>query len=285
MSTTALARPGCNSLVLLLTLLVAACGGGSGGGSTVVATTPAAPAAPAGLTATATAGTVQVALKWSAVSGATSYAVGRSTTSGGPYTNIANPSAPSYTDTAVTSGTTYYYVVSVTTSAGVSPNSSQVSATPAAPSGTAVNVSIDALSNRHSISPYVYGGSGSKDAASVTDSGISVVRWGGNAASTYNWQLGTYNADADWYFEDFLLSPPLNNPADRDSAQYIRDVQAAGSTVLTTMSMMGWVAQAQGWSFPAATWPAQCKFDPYNAYTGRRTPFDSRSRGGRRSPG
>jgi hypothetical protein len=263
MSKTALARTGYNSLVLLLTILSAACGGGSGGSSTVVGS---APATPAGLTATA--GTAQVALTWSAVSGATSYAVSRSTTSGGPYTNIASPGAAGYTDSAVTGGTTYYYVVSVTTSAGVSPNSPEVAATPAGPGGTAVNINIDTLTNRHYISPYVYGGSFIKDTASIADSGISVVRWGGNATSNYNWQLGTYNAAADWYYEDFLLGAPFNNPADRDSAQFIRDVQAAGSTVLTTMSMMDWVAQAQGWSFPAATWPTQCKFDPYNSNAG-----------------
>jgi len=193
-----LARTGYNSLVLLLTILSAACGGGSGGSDTAVGSAPAAPAppaAPAGLIATA--GTAQVALTWSAVSGATAYAVIRSTISGGPYTNIASPSAAGYTDTAVTGGTTYYYVVSVTTAAGVSPNCVQVAATPAGSGGTAVNINIDTLTNRHYISPYVYGGAGSKDAASVTDSGISVVRWGGNATSNYNWLLGTYNAAAD----------------------------------------------------------------------------------------
>jgi hypothetical protein len=134
--------------------------------------------------------------------------------------------------------------------------------------GASVSINIDPLTNRHSISPYVYGGNGSKDASTITDSGSTLVRWGGNASSTYNWQLGTYNADADWYYEDFLLSPPLNNPADRDSVQFIKDVQAAGSAALTTMAMMDWVAQAQGASFPATTWPSQCKFDPYNSNAG-----------------
>ncbi|MFN2513924.1 MAG: hypothetical protein ABR568_21220, partial [Pyrinomonadaceae bacterium] len=48
---------------------------------------PTPPAAPTGLTATA--GNAQVALSWTASSGATSYNVKRSTTSGGPYTTIA----------------------------------------------------------------------------------------------------------------------------------------------------------------------------------------------------
>ncbi|WP_230873677.1 lytic polysaccharide monooxygenase [Paenibacillus woosongensis] len=91
---------------------------------------PAAPAAPAGLTATA--GNAQVSLSWNAVSGATSYTVKRATTSGGPYTNVATGlTTPSYTNTGLTNDTTYYYVVSASNSAGHSPDSAPVSATPA----------------------------------------------------------------------------------------------------------------------------------------------------------
>jgi len=71
-------------------------------------------------------------LSWSASSGATSYNVKRSTTSGGPYTTIASPTTTSYTDTGLTNGTTYYYVVSAVNGAGESANTSQASATPAA---------------------------------------------------------------------------------------------------------------------------------------------------------
>jgi hypothetical protein len=78
----------------------------------------------------ATAGNGQVGLSWSASTGATSYSVGRATTSGGPYTTIASPTTTSYTDTAVTNGTTYYYVVAAVNAAGTSANSTQVSAMP-----------------------------------------------------------------------------------------------------------------------------------------------------------
>ncbi|WP_081757011.1 endo-1,4-beta-xylanase [Gorillibacterium massiliense] len=99
-----------------------------GGGGTQI------PAAPAGLTVTA--GNAQVALSWTASSGAASYTVKRATTSGGTYTNVAtNVTATSYTDTGLTNGTTYYYVVSASNSAGTSADSAQVSATPSAGSG------------------------------------------------------------------------------------------------------------------------------------------------------
>ncbi len=67
-------------------------------------------------------------------------------------------------------------------------------------------MTVDALSNRHAISPYVYGGAYPQDAPTITDSGLSVVRWGGNSTSRYNWQLFTYNAANDYYFEDFNYS-------------------------------------------------------------------------------
>ncbi|HWW78116.1 MAG TPA: fibronectin type III domain-containing protein, partial [Steroidobacteraceae bacterium] len=89
------------------------------------------PAAPAGLAATA--GNAQASLTWSASSGATSYHVKRATTSGGPYTQVGAPTSTSYTDTSLTNGTTYYYVVTAVDSAGESVTSSQASATPAAP--------------------------------------------------------------------------------------------------------------------------------------------------------
>jgi len=86
------------------------------------------PSAPTGLTAAG--GPARVSLAWNAVPSA-SYNVKRSTQNGGPYSTIASLLAsPSYEDSNVTPGTTYYYVVSASNSGGESPNSSQASATP-----------------------------------------------------------------------------------------------------------------------------------------------------------
>src|ERR1700721_4075590 len=54
-------------------------------------------------------------------------------TSGGPYTQVAAPTTASDTDTGLTNGMTYYYVVSALNAAGESANSSQANATPTAP--------------------------------------------------------------------------------------------------------------------------------------------------------
>src|SRR5271168_579111 len=110
--------------------------GGESGNSPEVSATPVAPvnppATPTGLQATG--GNAQVSLSWNASTGAASYNLKRSTSNGGPYnTALASPTATSYTDTTVTNGTTYYYVVSAVNTAGQSANSAQASATPAAP--------------------------------------------------------------------------------------------------------------------------------------------------------
>lgn len=88
------------------------------------------PAAPMGLAATA--GNAQVALSWTASSGATSYRIKRATVSGGPYMTIATNTTTSFTNTSLVNGTTYYYVVSAVNAIGEGANSAQVSATPSA---------------------------------------------------------------------------------------------------------------------------------------------------------
>ena len=88
------------------------------------------PATPAGLVASAA--NAQVILSWTASSGATSYSVKRSITSGGPYTQVGTPTAASFTDTGLTNGTEYFYVVSAANASGASANSAQVNATPIA---------------------------------------------------------------------------------------------------------------------------------------------------------
>ena len=91
------------------------------------------PAAPTNLTAAA--GNTQVALSWSAATGATSYNIYRSTTSGTEVKIATNPvtiTTASYTDTGLTNGTRYYYKVTAVNSAGESGLSSEVSATPTA---------------------------------------------------------------------------------------------------------------------------------------------------------
>jgi Glycoside hydrolase family 44 len=92
------------------------------------------PTAPTGLAASVGSGTVT--LTWNAGGGATSYTVKRANVSGGPYTTLGTVTSPAptqYNDTGLANGTTYYYVVSGTNSAGTGPNSAELAATPMVP--------------------------------------------------------------------------------------------------------------------------------------------------------
>lgn len=88
-----------------------------------------APDTPAGLQAVA--GNQQVSLSWLPVDRADTYTVSQSTYQGGPYTVLQSGIAgTAYVDTAVSNGTTYYYVVRAVNAYGESGNSIEQSATP-----------------------------------------------------------------------------------------------------------------------------------------------------------
>ncbi len=95
------------------------------------------PAAPTGVSASSAAQTT-ASVSWTASSGATSYSVSRSTTSGGPYSAVGSSAASPFADSGLTCNTTYYYVVSASNGSCSSGNSAQASVTTAActPGGT-----------------------------------------------------------------------------------------------------------------------------------------------------
>jgi hypothetical protein len=89
-----------------------------------------APYAASGLTATGGSG--QVTLSWTAGSGATSYNLYRGTTSGGGSNSapvVTGITGTSYTNTGLASGTTYYYQVVAVNASGISGFSPEVKAT------------------------------------------------------------------------------------------------------------------------------------------------------------
>ena len=86
------------------------------------------PLVPANLTAAPFSST-EISLSWPASVSASGYNVKRAAVSGGSYTTVApNVSGLAYTDTGLTPGTTYYYVVTATNSFGESGKSVPASA-------------------------------------------------------------------------------------------------------------------------------------------------------------
>jgi len=110
----------------------------------VVSTDPSAPSTPTGFDGTASSST-QIALSWTQVSGATSYDIYRSTSSGGTFSRlgseptVSSGSTVTYSDTGLSASTAYYYKITSLNASGESAASSELSvatsATPAASSG------------------------------------------------------------------------------------------------------------------------------------------------------
>jgi len=69
-----------------------------------------------------------VTLHWAASAGATSYNVYRGTTRGGPYDKVGTASAPTFVDTDVDSGKTFYYVVTAVKDGKESRHSAEIKA-------------------------------------------------------------------------------------------------------------------------------------------------------------
>ncbi|TAE77444.1 MAG: hypothetical protein EAZ65_07490 [Verrucomicrobia bacterium] len=95
-----------------------------------VSATPAPPRPPVPLNPAASPDHRRVFLTWDHVSTASGYLVRRATASGGPYTTVGSPGGSSFTDTGLSNGTSYYYVIVAYNSGGESPASTEVSATP-----------------------------------------------------------------------------------------------------------------------------------------------------------
>jgi hypothetical protein len=133
------------------------------------------------------------------------------------------------------------------------------------------SVNVDANAARHPISPNIYGFAfGSQTDLSVTN--FTLNRSGGNATSTYNWQLNATNHASDWYFESILDQPQT---AGYDGDSFITQTRSAnvGAQPLLTIPMINYIANlgsggAMLWSFSIAKYGAQTGSDPYRADAG-----------------
>ncbi len=212
------------------------------------------PAAPTGVQATA--GDAQVSLSWTTSATASGYHVKRSTTSGGPYTQVAAPTTTSDTDTGLTNGTTYYYVVSALNAAGESPNSTQVSAQPATATAN-VTITVNP-SATHAISPYIYGinfHSGVTGAPPL----LTFDRDGGNRWTAYNWENNASNAGSDYLYENDNYLSSSNVPAEAVRS-FIAGDQVNGLASLVTFQLQGLVSADENGPVSVANPPDLTRF-------------------------
>jgi hypothetical protein len=137
--------------------------------------------------------------------------------------------------------------------------------TPGVDSGTVV---VNVLQDRHPISPLIYGANFPSDTSYITDEGVTLVRWGGNASTPYNWKNFDTNASADWYFQN---RPMDSNALYQDSTNFVSTIANAGAVPIMTIGMLPWVAKDGLWSsysFSVTKYGAQCKTNPYVTING-----------------
>jgi hypothetical protein len=99
-----------------------------------------------------------------------------------------------------------------------------------------VAVQVDALAGRHPISPLIYGVAfaSSNDLAALN---FTMNRSGGNAETSYNWQLNAHNHAADWYFES-IDDGDATPGATADA--FVANSLYGGAQPLITIPMIGW---------------------------------------------
>jgi fibronectin type 3 domain-containing protein len=212
---------------------------------------PSLPAVPTGVTAAGASGSVTVS--WSAVSGATSYKIYRSTTSGGEgstaYATVT--SGTSYTDTAVTNGTPYYYTVAAVNASGTSAQSSQVSATPSGGGGGTPNtplVQIDSGSSS-AVSPFAAdedfssGGNEFASSATISTTGVTnaapmavyqTVRW----ASSFTYTIPGLTSGTSYVVRLHFAELSFTGAGDREF-----NVAINGTSVLTNFDIFAHVGE------------------------------------------
>src|ERR1035438_10430251 len=126
-------------------------------------------------------------------------------------------------------------------------------------------LAVDAGAAVHPISPYVYGINQYADNGLANIMRIPLRRFGGDATTSYNWQIDVSNSASDWYFENYAQytdTPPL---PDGSSFDLFHEANLrTGSLSLGTISLMDWTPKdTTSCSFSISKYGAQKAVNPY----------------------
>ena len=102
-----------------------------------------------------------------------------------------------------------------------------------------MTITVDALANRHPISPLIYGVAGATT-AQLQDLNVPANRFGGNNTTRYNWQLNADNRANDWYFESLPYSSAVPGEV---ADTFVASARAASAEPLLTIPTIGWIAK------------------------------------------
>ncbi|MGH7979606.1 MAG: glycoside hydrolase family 44 protein, partial [Limisphaerales bacterium] len=142
---------------------------------------------------------------------------------------------------------------------------SATNGTGSAGTNAAVTVQINALADRHAISPLIYGVAFA-DSNQLSDLNFTMNRMGGNNETRDNWQINAHNLDADWYFENYPDSGSAT-PGNTVDA-FVGNSKNGGAQPMITISMIGWMPDlgpGRGilYSYSTNKYGPQTSTDPY----------------------
>jgi hypothetical protein len=130
---------------------------------------------------------------------------------------------------------------------------------PATAAGPALTV--DVGNQTHAISPYIYGMNAYAFVQDVDGSARpTVLRWGGDNTSRYNYEFGYTNSASDWYFENQANATNVGPTGLFDDL--VRLDESIDAITLGTVPVLGFVAaDSTSCSFPTSLDPDQTSVD------------------------
>ncbi|HWD20789.1 MAG TPA: glycoside hydrolase family 44 protein [Verrucomicrobiae bacterium] len=159
-------------------------------------------------------------------------------------------------DSGAAIATFYLDDISLQAGAALGPNATNV-------------LTIDAAANRHPISSLIYGVAFA-NSNELSDLNFTLNRSGGNAETSYNWQINAHNHAADWYFESIADSPATPGAS---TDEFVADSRGGNAAAAVTIPMIGWApilgpSRSTLGSYAVAKYGPQTGTDPYNSAWG-----------------
>lgn len=147
----------------------------------------------------------------------------------------------------------------------------QAGAIPAFADNPPTSINVDANTNRHSISPNIYGVNWA-ETQEIAALNAPLNRSGGNANSRYNWRLDAHSSGGDWYFETY---PDSSGTPGASVDNFVSATRAAGNGAepMLTIPMLDYLANlGPGRStlagFSIGKYGTQKAVDPWNSDAG-----------------
>jgi len=133
-----------------------------------------------------------------------------------------------------------------------------------------VSITVNALANRHAISPMIYGVAFASS-NQLADLNFTMDRSGGNNETRDNWQINAHNLDFDWYFESYPDSTNTVPGATVDA--FVANSKNGGAQPMITISMIGWMPKLGAgrnilYSYSTNKYGPQNSTDPYLSAAG-----------------